>query len=76
MPVIHVATWPLKTEDSVRAMVEGITQVVHEASGAPLNKISVYITEVSPTRWGDAGVLGSDPDFRERSRRTHYENTP
>ena len=26
MPVIHVATWPLKDDDCVRAMVEGITR--------------------------------------------------
>lgn len=75
MPVIHVATWPLKDDSSVRAIVEGITRVVHEATGAPLNKISVYITEVAPARWGDAGVLGCDPQFRERSRRTSYEET-
>lgn len=73
MPVIHVSTWPLADETRVRAMVEGITRVVHEASGAPLHKIAVFITEVPPSRWADAGVLGSDPGFREKSRRASYE---
>jgi 4-oxalocrotonate tautomerase len=76
MPVIHIATWPLKDEDVVRGLVEGITRVVHESTGAPLHKISVYITEVAPSRWCDAGVLGSDPQFRDRSRRASYSETP
>ena len=77
MPVIHIATWPLKNEDSVRMLVEGVTRIVHESSGAPLHKISVYITEVPPSRWCDAGVLGTDPQFREKSRRAGYlDKTP
>jgi 4-oxalocrotonate tautomerase len=73
MPVIHVATWPIKDEAQVRAITEGITRVIHESLGAPLHKISVYVTEVPPSRWSDAGVLGSDPEFREKSRRSNYD---
>jgi 4-oxalocrotonate tautomerase len=72
MPVIHITTWPLKDEDSARAIVEGITRVVHDATGAPLHKISVAISEVSPSRWGEAGIMGSDPGFREKSKRSTY----
>jgi len=72
MPVVHVATWPVKDEDTVRSLVEGVTRVVHETTGAPLDKIAVYVTEVSPSRWAEAGVLGSDPDFKESSRRLAY----
>jgi 4-oxalocrotonate tautomerase len=72
MPIIHITTWPLKDEDSARAMVEGLTRVMHEATGAPLHKISVVISEVAPARWGEAGIMGSDPGFREKSRRSSY----
>lgn len=72
MPVVHIATWPLQQDGQVRQLVEGVTRVVHEVSGAPLDKISVYVTEVPPSRWADAGVLGSDPQFRELSRRLDY----
>lgn len=72
MPVIHIATWPIKDESVAHALIEGVTRVVHEASGVPLDKISVYISEILPSRWGDAGVLGTDPEFQEQSRRLTY----
>lgn len=76
MPVIHIASWPIRDESVARVLVEGVTRVVHDATGAPLDKISVYITEVSPSRWGDAGMLGSAPQFSEKSRRLTYEDEP
>lgn len=76
MPVIHIVSWPIQDECVARALIEGVTRVVHDATGAPLDKISVYITEVPPSRWGDAGVLGSAPQFREKSRRLAYEDKP
>lgn len=76
MPVIHIASWPIQDESVALTLIEGVTRVVHDATGAPLDKISVYITEVPPSRWGDAGVQGSAPQFREKSRRLAYENKP
>jgi 4-oxalocrotonate tautomerase len=72
MPVIHIATWPIVDEGRVRSLVESVTRAVHDTLGAPLHKISVYITEVPPSRWADAGVLGSEPEFRDKSLRTAY----
>ena len=72
MPVIHIATWPIADEERARALVEDVTRAVHGATGAPLDKISVYITEVAPSRWADAGVLGTDPQFSRKSRRLAY----
>ena len=72
MPVIHIATWPIKDQDRVHALVDSVTRAVHDTLGVPLYKISVYLTEVPPSRWSDAGVLGSDPEFREKSRRASY----
>ncbi|MCX7206567.1 MAG: tautomerase family protein [Proteobacteria bacterium] len=73
MPVIQITTWPIKDDEQARALIEGITRIVHETTAAPLDKISVFISEVQPSRWGDAGVLGSAPEFREKSRRLVYE---
>lgn len=75
MPVIHIATWPIKDERVAQALIEGVTRVVHETSHVPLDKVSVYISEVEPSRWGDAGVLGTDPEFQKRSRRLSYEDS-
>lgn len=73
MPVIHITTWPMKDENHVQVLMEDITRAVHKNTGAPLDKISVILTEVSPSRWADAGILGTNPDFPIQSRRKTYE---
>ncbi|MFZ6047784.1 4-oxalocrotonate tautomerase family protein [Pseudomonas sp. CR3202] len=72
MPVVHISTWPLKDESVARALIEEVTRAVHIACEVPLDKISVCIQEVEPSRWGDAGVLGTDPEFQQKSRRLIY----
>lgn len=73
MPVIHITTWPIKDEKHVQVLMEDITRAVHKNTGAPLDKISVILTEVSPSRWADAGILGTSPEFPTQSRRKTYE---
>ncbi|MDA0696863.1 MAG: tautomerase family protein [Proteobacteria bacterium] len=73
MPVIHITTWPLKDENQVESLMEDVTHAVHKNIGAPLDKISVILSEVSPSRWADAGVLGTDIAFQTKSRRKTYE---
>ncbi|TYR67700.1 tautomerase, partial [Enterobacter hormaechei] len=46
---------------------------VHKNTGAPLDKISVVVSEIAPSRWADAGVSGTDKDFPVKSRRKNYE---
>ncbi|KQN57772.1 tautomerase [Erwinia sp. E602] len=72
MPFVQITTWKMSDESQVKAMVEAVTLAVHTTSGAPLDKISVVISEVEPSRWCDAGVLGSDPEFPVKSRRKGY----
>jgi 4-oxalocrotonate tautomerase len=50
-------------------LIEALTKVVHEIAGAPMDKIVVIIIEIPQNRWGEGGVLGSNPDFPELSRR-------
>lgn len=69
MPVISVTTWPNQTDEKCRELIHEITSTVRRVTGAPLDKIVVYIQEVPQNRWGEAGVLGSDQDFAELSRR-------
>jgi 4-oxalocrotonate tautomerase len=69
MPIISVTTWPNQTDDQCRELIEGITSTVRQVTGAPLDKIVVYIHEVPQNRWGEGGALGSDPAFAELSRR-------
>lgn len=73
MPVIQVTTWKINNEQNVQLLIEDITRAVYEHCGAPLDKISVIINEVSPSRWADAGITGNDPTFPQQSRRKTYE---
>ncbi len=73
MPVINITTWPTPL-DVKKNMMEEITRVVHETSGAPLDKITVYIHEIQQENWADAGVIGNDLAFREKSRRLNYDD--
>ncbi|MFA3779746.1 4-oxalocrotonate tautomerase family protein [Yersinia sp. 1652 StPb PI] len=74
MPIIKITAWPFANEKSASLLIADITRVVHTQLGCQLDKITVYIEEVSPARWGDAGIAGNDPDFKEKSRRMRYED--
>lgn len=72
MPIAYITAWPIP--DGVKKeIMEEITRVLHEKTGAPLDKITVLIQEVVPSMWCHGGVLGSDPEFKEKSRRLKYE---
>lgn len=74
MPFIHVTTWPTKDEKQVIKLHEDITYAVHKNTGAPLDKISVVITEIPPSHWSDAGIPGNHEEFQIKSRRKEYEH--
>ncbi|EKD91904.1 MAG: hypothetical protein ACD_29C00312G0002 [uncultured bacterium] len=71
MPIITVTTWPTPVEKKQKMILE-ITRVVHETTGAPLNKITVCVQELQKDSWAEAGILGSDPEFPKRSCRINY----
>ncbi|TPG57895.1 tautomerase family protein [Ewingella americana] len=73
MPFVQITTWKMNDEAKVKKLVEDITHAIHLHCGAPLDKISVVISELSPSRWSDAGILGSDETFPTQSRRKNYE---
>jgi len=68
MPIISVTTWP--GEDvKAQELMEELTSTVHKVTGAPLDKITVYVQEIPRNRWSEGGALGTDPEFGTRSRR-------
>lgn len=69
MPFISITTWPTLGDEKSQTLIEALTHTVHEVTGAPLDKIVVVINEIPATRWGEGGVLGSNPAFSELSRR-------
>ncbi|MCU1612673.1 MAG: 4-oxalocrotonate tautomerase family protein [Frankiales bacterium] len=68
MPIINVTTWPNQSDEKCRELAAELTRAYHEVTGAPLDRITVYIQEVPRNRWAEGGVLGSEPDFAHRSR--------
>lgn len=69
MPIVSVTTWPGKTDEECKTLVEELTATVRRVTGAPLDKITVYIQEIPRNRWAEGGALGDDPDFAQLSRR-------
>lgn len=72
MPHIHITTWPIDSDEKAKKLLEEITRVMHNTLGCPLDKISISIQEIQPSRWSDAGVVGNDPDFKTKSRRMNF----
>lgn len=68
MPIISVTTWPCD-DASAQELMEELTRTVRRVTGAPLDKITVYIEQVPRNRWSEGGALGSDANFPELSRR-------
>ncbi|AGL16529.1 tautomerase family protein [Actinoplanes sp. N902-109] len=69
MPIISVTTWDGQDDVLARELMQELTRTVRRVTGAPLDKITVYIQEVPRSRWSEGGALGSDPKFGELSRR-------
>ncbi|KPI28879.1 4-oxalocrotonate tautomerase [Actinobacteria bacterium OV450] len=69
MPIISVTTWDGQDDTQCQQLMEELTRTVRKVTGAPLDKITVYIQEVPRNRWAEGGSLGSDPMFPELSRR-------
>ncbi|MFF4324382.1 4-oxalocrotonate tautomerase family protein [Streptomyces sp. NPDC001568] len=68
MPIISVTTWPSENDEKCHELMEELTETVHRVTGAPRDRITVYIQEVSRNRWSEGGAVGSDPDFARLSR--------
>lgn len=68
MPIVSVTTWPSE-ENKAQELMEELARTVRRVTGAPLDKITVYINEIPMNRWTEGGVLGTNSKFGELSRR-------
>lgn len=60
MPLIQVSMARGRTAGQKRALLEGITRAVHEAIGAPVPSIRVWIHEFGPDEFMAGGELLAD----------------
>ena len=65
MPLIHVTMIEGRTAEQKRALLEAVTQAVHETIDAPLESIRAWVTDVPGEQYMVAGTLaaerGADP---------------
>ena len=60
MPFAQIYMLEVRTEDQKRAVIEKVTQALHEAVGAPKEAIRVWIHDMPKENWGIAGVSAKD----------------
>jgi 4-oxalocrotonate tautomerase len=49
-----------RTDEQKKAVIEKVIQVLHEAVGAPVENIRVWIQDVPKTQWGIAGKTAAE----------------
>lgn len=72
MPIINVTTWKSDDKEMKKKLLQKLTKTTHEVTGAPLDKITVYIQEIERSEWAEAGITGDDSNFPIESRRKTY----
>lgn len=60
MPFAQIYLIEGRTDEQKRAVIEKVTAALHEAVGAPVENVRVWITEVPKTQWGIAGKTAAD----------------
>ncbi|HSJ36896.1 MAG TPA: 2-hydroxymuconate tautomerase [Planococcus sp. (in: firmicutes)] len=60
MPYVTVKMLEGRTEDQKRALVEKVTEAVSETTGAPADKVVVFIEDIQKSNYGTNGKLYSD----------------
>lgn len=56
MPYIHIALAEGRTENQIRELIHGVTELVVNVAEAPREAVSVIVTEVPLTRWATGDV--------------------
>jgi 4-oxalocrotonate tautomerase len=67
MPLIQVTMVQGRTVEQKHALIAGLTDAMHAATGTPRDRIRVAIYEISADEWGIGGepfsvVRGTDPN--------------
>ena len=60
MPFAQIYMIEGRTEEQTRAVIEKVTEALHEAVGAPKETIRVWIHDMPKTNWGIAGKTAKD----------------
>ncbi|WP_129045671.1 tautomerase family protein [Companilactobacillus metriopterae] len=72
MTITRIDTWDGITEKKAKLWAEAITKIIYEEFDNNLDEIQVYINLVSPSHWSQAGIMGNDDSWIEKSKRKSY----
>ncbi|MDO8361889.1 MAG: 2-hydroxymuconate tautomerase [Actinomycetota bacterium] len=64
MPLVHVHMAKGRTDEQKRALLQGITRVMHETVGAPVESVRVWISEFEATEFIAGGEILADRRVR------------
>ncbi len=57
MPVVNINILAGKTREQKEKMISGITDVIHQATDVPKEKIWIIINDIEPGNWASDGKL-------------------
>ena len=60
MPFAQIYMLEGRTTEQKKAVIEKVTQALHEATGAKVETIRVWIHEMPKENWGIAGVSAKE----------------
>lgn len=60
MPFAQIYMIEGRTDEQKKAVIEKVTAALHEAVGAPVESIRVWIHDVPKTQWGIAGKTAAE----------------
>jgi 4-oxalocrotonate tautomerase len=60
MPFAQIYLLEGRTDEQKKAVIEKVTQALHEAVGAPVENVRVWIHDVPKSNWGIAGKTAAD----------------
>ena len=62
MPIVHVNIWKGISEEDIKSIMKGITEVFVDL-GIPAKAVEIVVHEIPKTHWGRGGFPASDADF-------------
>ncbi len=60
MPLAHIYLIEGRGEEAKRAVIDKVTQALHEALGAPKENVRVVIQDIPKANWGIGGKSAKD----------------
>ncbi|MGB9835243.1 MAG: 2-hydroxymuconate tautomerase [Candidatus Saccharicenans sp.] len=66
MPLVEIHLLEGRTKEQKKAMLEAVTQAIHQTLGAPLETIRVWIQEIPKDEFMSAGLLASEREKKNK----------